>query len=100
MNDREKVIKGLECCKSRSTCNDECPYYHVMEDPNFGMDDCTSMLASEALSLLKAQDEVITELLKVGYPHDFQNEPLWIVNYMRLITGVMKKAVNLRNDES
>jgi hypothetical protein len=51
----------------------------------------------DALSMLKAQGEVIDALLKVGYPHNFQMEEPWIVNYMYAITDVMKKAVNLRN---
>ena len=53
--------------------------------------------AWDALSLLKAQGEVIDALLKVGYPHNFQREEPWIVNYMYAITDVIKKAVNLRN---
>lgn len=51
----------------------------------------------EMLDRLKAQGKVIDELLKVGYPHNFQREEPWIVNYMYAITGVIKKAVNLNN---
>ncbi len=56
----------------------------------------------DALTLLKAQSEVIDDLIKVGYPHNFQREEPWIVNYMYAITNVIKKAVNLNNgnDES
>lgn len=52
------------------------------------------------LEVLKAQDEVIRALRKVGYPHDFQREEPWIVNYMYAITDVIKKAVSLRNGET
>lgn len=44
---------------------------------------------------IKAQDEVIQALRKVGCPHNFQREPTWIVNYMYAITDVIKKAVKL-----
>ena len=53
---------------------------------------------NDAADLLEAQGEVIDALLKVGYPHNFQREERWIVNYMYAITDVIKKAVNLRND--
>ena len=51
----------------------------------------------EAVDLLKEQQAIIDELLKVGYPHNFQREKPWIVNYMLKITEVVKKAVHLRN---
>ena len=53
----------------------------------------------EMLDRLKAQGEVIDELLKVGYPHNFQREEPWIINYMYTITNVIKKAVNLSNGQ-
>lgn len=53
----------------------------------------------ETISLLKKQKEIIDALLKVGYPHNFQREEPWIVNYMYAITAVVKKAVRLRNEE-
>ena len=98
MADLEKVINGLIMHKT-GLCNvltasgkEYCPYWE-------NNDNCMLELLNDALSLLKAQDEVITALLKVGYPHNFQREEPWIVDYMRLITGVVKKAVNLRNDQ-
>lgn len=54
-------------------------------------------MLSDALTLLKEQNEVIDALLKVGYPHNFQREEPWIVNYMYAITDVIKQAVHLRN---
>ena len=44
MIDREKVIKGLECCKTYATCN-KCPY-------NGEEQNCNS-LRREALTLIK-----------------------------------------------
>ena len=52
MTDREKVIKGLECCKIPFTkCYDGgCPY--------FENDGCKARLKGDALALLKAQEPV------------------------------------------
>ena len=94
--DREKVIKGLECHvngEPQRRCRN-CPYWGTGKH---GFSEC-SALASDALELLKAQNEIIDDLLKVGYPHNFQREEPWIVNYMYAITDVIRKAVNLRND--
>lgn len=56
MVDREKVIKGLECCQysSKSHC-DSCPFAY---EGMCGTNDCTSDLASEAIVLLKEQEPV------------------------------------------
>ena len=53
MPDREKVIKGLECCKIPFTkCYDGgCPY--------FENDGCKARLKGDALALLKAQEPVV-----------------------------------------
>lgn len=54
MIDREKVIKGLECCIMRDpddhTRCSECPYESTM---------CGNRLKIEALALLKAQDNTV-----------------------------------------
>ena len=52
----------------------------------------------DALERLEKQNEVIQELLKVGYPHNFQREKPWIVNYMYAITEVVKKVVQLESE--
>ena len=46
--DREKVIKGLECCKNKTMLwqHDQCPYHGFDED-------CESNLHADALALLK-----------------------------------------------
>ena len=97
MTDRDKVIKGLECCAAYEyKCND-CPY----QDDGGAEDDCYSdELYADALALLKAQNEIIDGLIKVGYPHNFQREEPWIINYMYAITDVIRKAVNLRNEHT
>ena len=88
MPDMEKVIKGLEQCISPNWTCSGCPYEGTV---------CTTTLDADALALLKEQNEVIDALLKVGYPHNFQREEPWIVNYMYAITDVIKQAVHLRN---
>ena len=49
--DREKVIKGLECCTKWDSCSD-CPY----QTPNeYDISECTESLHKDALELLKKQ---------------------------------------------
>ena len=60
-------------------------------------ENCPVILLS-AISLLKKQDEVISALLEVGYPHNFQREEPWIRNYMYAITDVVKKAFEVKDD--
>lgn len=59
MIDREKVIKGLECCIKRDpddkTRCDECPYGGA----------CLNRLKSDALALLKAQQPRVMTLEEV-----------------------------------
>ena len=69
MADREKVIKGLQCCKSPND-HEHCPYntgvhYNV----------CTYRLLSDAVELLKEQEPIepktgkwITRLRHEHYP--------------------------------
>lgn len=47
MSDKEKVIKGLECCAN--SCSNACPYADID-------DDCQGMLCKDALSMLKEQE--------------------------------------------
>ena len=95
--DKGKVIEILELCTSDAPI-DRCLDNHC---PYFGGKDercCFDYLMKDALELLKLQNEIIDDLIKVGYPHNFQREEPWIVNYMYAITDVIRKAVNLRND--
>lgn len=59
MNDREKVIKGLECCSRVSwLCPTvACPYYGKGHE--FG---CSFQLKRDAFELLKEQERQIIEL--------------------------------------
>ena len=93
---REKVIKGLELCSREKGQTIGC----LLDCPYDGEDECHKKMMRDAIALLKAQNEVIEELLKVGYPHNFQREEPWIVNYMYAITDVIKKAVNLNNESA
>ena len=49
--DKEKVIKGLECCQSKTMLwqHDQCPYNGFDED-------CESNLHADALALLNEQE--------------------------------------------
>lgn len=51
--DREKVIKGLECCKNGEVCLSDCPYFK-----EFPMIDgrCITALQADALAMLKEQE--------------------------------------------
>ena len=53
MPDREKVIKGLECCTKGNTCSSDCPYFKevAMTDGR-----CITALQADALALLKEQE--------------------------------------------
>ena len=60
--DREKVIKGLECCNYYGF-HEDCPY--DKKDPNEGQDTtCMMDLMRDALELLKEQQEKIDRLLE------------------------------------
>ena len=57
--DREKIIKGLECCKNKTMMwqHDQCPYH------GFG-EDCESNLHADALALLKEKEDDLEEMQK------------------------------------
>ena len=52
MKDREKVIKGLETCRTRVHCK-ECPYAY---DKRANDSYCEAVLHNDALALLKEQE--------------------------------------------
>lgn len=56
MPDREKVIKGLECCAD--SCRNGCPYADID-------DDCEGVLCADALSLLKEQKAGTVESIQI-----------------------------------
>ena len=49
MIDKEKVLKGLECCSRGNMCAKACPY----DGEEDGFEECTSELARDTLALLK-----------------------------------------------
>lgn len=51
---REKVIKGLECCITGEVCISDCPYFKEvpMTDGR-----CITALQADALALLKEETE-------------------------------------------
>ena len=59
MIDREKVLKGLDCCSDLARC-EECPY----DQHALFIAECTSALAKDALELLKEQEDRIGVLNK------------------------------------
>jgi hypothetical protein len=75
MADCEKVIKGLECCKTEN-CS-ECPYEDTSAPVGkFGTDElvaCQPVLYADAISLLEVQEpvepiEMIDDFYPIGDP--------------------------------
>lgn len=56
MIDREKIIKGLECCclPTIYDCDHKCPYKDLYEQSGFN--NCMAALLPDAFALLKAQE--------------------------------------------
>ena len=78
MPDREKVVKALECLKAGSYC--ECCDYKPY-------DDCIKRVATDALALLKEQQQQIWEFQdQVEYLTDKQKEQKFFVDESGKIT--------------
>lgn len=75
---REKVIKGLEHCSNKSFCNDSCPYSSILRDPNFGIDECMTQLAHDALELLKEQEP---RVIRRDELKQFEGSPCWFESH-------------------
>lgn len=60
--EREKVIKGLECCTNPTMepCLHSCPYQELY-DPKNGFKNCMSALLPDAIALLKKQEPILLE---------------------------------------
>ena len=70
MFDKEKVIKGLECCgnhKREYSCSN-CPYEEYGWEGN--PSECTEILAVQALALLKEQEQTIENLNDIIAIHE------------------------------
>ena len=86
--EREKVIKGLECCVNDLGECDFCPY-----DEGRGKLACGKNLYSDALALLKAQEQKPIrdingvyycgncDTICVGYEVEFTNSIIKVENY-------------------
>ena len=92
MPDREKVKQGIYACILQTGLCSDCPYKGDSSRL------CAPNLYADVMELQKKQQEVIDALLKVGYPHNFQNEKPWIRDYMYEITEVVKKAFEVKSD--
>lgn len=73
MTDREKVIKGLECCSSGNMCKEKCPY----DELGCEWTDCVRPLAKDALSLLKAQEPRLLKEDDFVEADDWGSIPAW-----------------------
>lgn len=54
MPDREKVIKGLECCTRGDACSSDCPYF---KEAPITDGRCITAVQADALALVKEQEE-------------------------------------------
>lgn len=67
MTKREKVIRGLEAHANPKTCEtcagEECPYYHM--GGGYTRVTCSSILAADALALLKEQEPRVLEYSEI-----------------------------------
>lgn len=64
MADREKVLKGLECCSGSShNCVKECPYDFVNND------NCMGDMARDALELLRDEPSAVLNVEKFNCYH-------------------------------
>ena len=103
----EKVIKALECRKNvdkrcGNPCEDTglCHYATAVR----GLDGeiyrpfiCDrEKICVDAITMIKEQEELINELLNLGYPHNFQHEAPWVVDYLYSLTEIIKKAFKVK----
>lgn len=91
MTDLNEIIYGLEFTKAMITFNpstgEDIEPENLNEDDKITYDACVG-----AISLLKEQEKLINELLELGYPHNFQHEAPWVVDYLYSLTEIIKKA--------
>lgn len=69
MADREKVIKGLECCMAEKICSSKCPYKGQCDDGGYYY----SRAIEEAIELLKAQEPIEPVLVYEGVNKEHNN---------------------------
>lgn len=119
MPDREKVFDAIRNCITEPKCRD-CPWD---ECEKF---DCKKVsvpvsLMLDALKLLKWQEaekealaslasladhrrervgKVLYDLCELGYPHNFQHEAPWVVDYLYKLTAIIKRAYEVKNNDN
>lgn len=74
MTDRDKVIKGLECCMAEKICDSKCPYKGQCDDGGYYY----SRAIEEAIELLKEQEpRVLTleDLRNIGSVWELNTPP-------------------------
>lgn len=85
MDKKEKVMKGLACCKEGVTIGEEfpyepkiscenCPYEPMHADPQ--AKNCLEQLCADALELLKEQEPKVLALEELST--DLENQFLWV----------------------
>lgn len=61
--DREKIIKGLECCLTLDSPCGDCPYYSYEDIQEL---DCERNLRHDAIAMIKEQEAVEPTLIREG----------------------------------
>ncbi len=64
MEKQEKVMEGLSACGNDVMCGERCPYEEMHADPD--AENCIAALCRDALELIKAQEQEITNLKHEG----------------------------------
>ena len=88
MSDMKKVIKGLECCCehiSGMDCN-HCPY-----NEEYGVHNCNSELAYDALNLLKGREIVQVKLNEDGANTEWDNDMMTIDDFIQELNIAIKQ---------
>ena len=95
--DLDKLQRSIKACAHHPEhdCNN-CEY---SDDKLWCYNDELISDFDRVMELLKAQDEIIQELINVGVPHNFQREQPWLVTYMYKITAIVQKAFKLKGEE-
>lgn len=69
MIDREKVLRGLECCTSTDyTCRDDCPY--DFENGDEFSTECMHSLIEDAFELIQTYQQLLEWAVECGFGYD------------------------------
>lgn len=100
MPDRENVMRGLECCCTHivgMSCGN-CPY-EIEQREDEGISDCTSVLAYDALALLKEQEALLHEYEKLSQVCFKIEKYLRIADLSILIDRIEEGKVKVLQDD-